>query len=308
MAQSMAIDRIKWLIRSALKSRITKDYWLLDAPNHANVGDMLIYQGQLDFLKEVNCKRKGIGAFTDSSLPHIKNGDLVLFNGGGNFGDLWDKPHEYRKAVMRAFPNNPYLIFPQSVWYEDMKKCEEDAKFFADFNLTICARDRQSYDFLKAHFKNEILLVPDMAFYMDVDKWRLRDKCEVKGALVVRRSDKEARSSVELDAISNGDNVTVSDWPTFKEDSSVYWWRRRLWESPIARWFFQYVYRPYVLRTGVRFVDAYDKVYTTRLHAGILAALLGKPEIVMFDNSYGKISGVYNAWLKDEPNIKVGGK
>ena len=36
--------------------------------------------------------------------------------------------------------------------------------------LTICARDQQSFDLLQSRFQNEILLLPDMAFCISIDK------------------------------------------------------------------------------------------------------------------------------------------
>ena len=59
-------------------------------------------------------------------------------------------------------------MFPQSIWYEDESLIAKDAAVMARHNdLTLCARDKWSYNFLKEHFgKNKILLVPDMAFYI----------------------------------------------------------------------------------------------------------------------------------------------
>ena len=60
---------------------------------------------------------------------------------------------------------------------------------------------------------------------------------------------------------------------------------------------------------GIRNVDScfnyrsgYKNIYTTRLHGLILAALLGK-ETYFLDNSYGKVSAVYDTWLKDVDNV-----
>ncbi len=49
-------------------------------------------------------------------------------------------------------------------------------------------------------------------------------------------------------------------------------------------------------------VDRADTIITDRLHISIAAAMLGK-HVVMLDNSYGKLSGVYNQSMTDLPNI-----
>ena len=58
-------------------------------------------------------------------------------------------------------------MLPQSVCYKDEDFLEEEVKLYSACgkNITICARDKVSYDFLKEHFtQNTIVLVPDMAF------------------------------------------------------------------------------------------------------------------------------------------------
>ena len=53
------------------------------------------------------------------------------------------------------------------------------------------------------------------------------------------------------------------------------------------------------------FVDRFDIIVTDRLHIAIAAAKLGK-KVLALDNSYGKISSVYNYSLKNKfENIKL---
>jgi exopolysaccharide biosynthesis predicted pyruvyltransferase EpsI len=65
---------------------------------------------------------------------------------------------------------------------------------------------------------------------------------------------------------------------------------------------FLHFIRGYNVRTGVRFLQKYQHVVTTRLHAGILAYMLGI-ESTLLDNSYGKNKNVFDSWLKNEPII-----
>lgn len=51
-------------------------------------------------------------------------------------------------------------------------------------------------------------------------------------------------------------------------------------------------------------VDCADVVVTDRLHIGIAAALLNK-EVFYFDNSYRKISGVYEQSMKSMKNVHL---
>ena len=68
-------------------------------------------------------------------------------------------------------------------------------------------------------------------------------------------------------------------------------------------WMYRY-HRPLIIRYGISFISKYDVVVSTRLHAGVVAALLGK-KTYLLDNSYGKISGVYADWLSDMNNVQM---
>lgn len=63
-------------------------------------------------------------------------------------------------------------------------------------------------------------------------------------------------------------------------------------------------FRPLSVRYAESFIANYDTVYSTRLHGGILAMLMGK-QTFLIDNSYGKISGVYNKWMQQIPNVSL---
>ena len=54
--QFNSIQDLNNLIQSQLSDYITSDYVLYDIPNHRNIGDQLIYQGELDYLKTVPFK------------------------------------------------------------------------------------------------------------------------------------------------------------------------------------------------------------------------------------------------------------
>ena len=65
-----------------------------------------------------------------------------------------------------------------------------------------------------------------------------------------------------------------------------------------------HIYRPFLVRSSVKQLGAYETIYTTRLHAAILGVLLGK-KVVFMGNSYGKNSGFYETWLKDCNSVKM---
>ena len=303
---------VSWLvdvIHDKIAPLISVDYWLCEVPHYCNVGDTLIWQGELDFLRAFPFRRKGMTSFDSAKMPLIDEGDLVLFQGGGNFGDLWPVCHEYRKKIMRQNPECRFLVFPQTVCWEHDENLRADASFFAGYDCTICARDQRSYDILKAYFKNEILLVPDMAFCLDISKWNV-GKFKPGKPFVLRRVDKEFRPLPEFEATLSGLDADVDDWFPMTHQTKVDIWRDRILSRPRKLgWAYEpymyYVYRPYLIRSGVRQLMTHTDIYTTRLHACILSVLLGKEKITFFDNSYGKNSSFYDTWLRDCENVRM---
>ena len=57
-----------------------------------------------------------------------------------------------------------------------------------------------------------------------------------------------------------------------------------------------------LIKQGVMILEPYNKIYTTRLHAMILAILMDK-DIVVFDNITKKLSSFYDTWLKENNRI-----
>jgi pyruvyl transferase EpsO len=57
-----------------------------------------------------------------------------------------------------------------------------------------------------------------------------------------------------------------------------------------------YSTRDEMVNDAIDYFSKHDRVYTNRLHAMILALLLGR-DVVAFDNLYGKSSRYINAWL-----------
>ena len=43
------IHQLQVFVKEALTPLVTSDYWLLEVPYYTNVGDTLIWQGELDF-------------------------------------------------------------------------------------------------------------------------------------------------------------------------------------------------------------------------------------------------------------------
>ena len=313
MDSAQKIDELKHLIESRLTPLITGDYRLLEIPDYSNVGDMLIFQGELAFLKTVRHKCLEMASMRSFAyrLPRISAKELLVFRGGGYFGNLWQSGFAFQEKMLLAYPNNPMVIFPQSVHFTDDAVLRDAVIRYGEHkNLTICLRDKASYEFVKKHFKNDALLVPDMAFYADIARYVRGSKVRSSKSLLLKRDDKEFMQNAALESISKRLDVDVSDWPAMSEPiSQLELFMRRIGSHPeifsvFSDWFVKAIYRPYVLRSGVKFLQQYSHIYSTRLHGCILGFLLGK-HVSAFDNSYGKISSLIRTWLNDCDNVEL---
>lgn len=313
------INQLRTKITTALRPLIAgKDVVLLDVPHHDNIGDTLIWQGEIDCLKRLGCNILRVSSCI-SWRGHscLRPEAVILLHGGGNFGDLWPEFHEFKLKIIQEYPANRIVMFPQSVWYDDKDKIVRDAAIFAAHNdLTLCARDRWSYEFMKQHFpKTKVMLLPDMAFCID-DTYlsKYRNWCGNR-RLYMRRIDQE-RSSATPESLNI--ESEIHDWPTIECTPARFWWlykslglaRRIKFIPPInsticrgVEALAEHNVRDYLVRRGCEFIAPYSYVTTTRLHAMILSILLHKP-VEYIDNTTGKLSAFANTWLSDLEEVK----
>lgn len=307
---------LKEEINSKLSPLITGDYVLTDVPYHQNIGDVLIYEGTRDFLSEKPYKCLDISSYETFQFPKLPPECTILMNGGGNFGDLYRGSQTFRLKVIQHYKNHKIIILPQSVYYKNKSLIYEDLKIFEEHkNLYLCARDDFSYRFMKKYFhRNQVLLVPDMAFYVNIGRFKRQKKDSTSDILCLKRRDKEFVTH----SLRTHDFNEVFDWPSYEEFSlrilllrgllGVY---RRLplgfyGTSALARMidvYFDQCVKNFLLQSGITFIDRYSSIITTRLHGMILATILGK-QVFYVDNSTKKISAFVSTWLSDLENIK----
>lgn len=313
------IEELRTKIESALLPLIDNDYVLWDLSYHSNIGDTLIWQGELDFLDNLPYKCIEYASCNTCTFPKLALNTIILLHGGGNFGDLWRGFQEFRLRVIAAYPVNKIIMFPQTVFYEDKALMKEDAaKMALHQNLILCARDITSYNLLKENFSNQVLMLPDMAFCIE-KKHLYRWKSSVKDkVLFLKRLDKEARNDMKLSDISE-EELDIRDWPSIEKNTLIPYVlykmlglqfrlmkkniRSKIYVS-LVDWVAMNIFRPYLLKQGVKFVSSYRKIYSTRLHVVLLAILLHK-EVWWLDNSYGKNFSFYNTWLSDLDKVKT---
>ncbi|NJK50315.1 hypothetical protein HC931_21280 [Candidatus Gracilibacteria bacterium] len=153
----------------------SKEYALLDYPNHSNLGDHLIWLGELFYITQVLKAKIGYASdlknFSGEVMEKHVGKAPILLHGGGNLGDLWTDYQKFREQIISTYLDRPIFILPQTLYFVKESNLEKTAKIFnAHPNLTIFLRDDYSYKTASEAFYNcRIIKSPDMAFQM-VDK------------------------------------------------------------------------------------------------------------------------------------------
>lgn len=317
MNNKEVVYQLQQKIRKGLLPLINANYVYLDLPYHPNIGDTLIWEGTREFLKTLPYKCLYYSNKDSFRFRQLPKEVVILLHGGGNFGDLYRLHSEFRKKIIELYPNNKIIILPQTVFYENIKLLTGDAEFYANHpNVTICAREQYSFDFLTKHFKNQILLLPDMAFFVNLEKYKILE--DEKRILYLKRTDKELANSNDIEGIPV--NAEQHDWPTYErhynEFDRVERYAYRLHKllkicgfndmmlARIEDWKRNLYYRRKYVQIGISFLSPYHAIYTTRLHVLILGILLGR-EIYLINNTSGKVINFYNTWLKGQNTISM---
>lgn len=294
----------------------------LDYPMHGNVGDLLIHAGTDRFFVANGYEVIGRFSIHEFCLTHrpdrpiayfkpsvsrldalVKRGVTIVFQGGGNLGDLYRDHQMFRELVIERYPETPIVILPQSIHFQALESRRATAKVFGGHRqLYVFARDRDSLSFLREECGNPASLMPDMAHAL----WGSlpRSDGSKTNTLNFRRRDKEARLSPDEpadtfdwdDVTSAADRFTIRllrkmqslDLPTRHVVPN-----HVLWDG----------FRDRLLSRSVDRVGQYGKLVTDRLHGMILGALLDMP-VISEDNSYGKVGRYYAEWFAASDRIE----
>lgn len=273
----------------------------VDIPTHGNIGDLLIMHGTLAFFRKHRLVPKLIAPYFAYDPRWIAPEDVIVFHGGGNFGDLYPYFQELRESIVKNHRDNRIIVLPQSLHFSSPEKMQESARLFrmhADVHL--CVRDQVSYQ-MAQQFTDNVYLLPDMAhqlFPMLADT-----SSPSAGSLHISRVDDESSPQA---GVRNMVSTTVTDWPEFVGQREV---RINLFRRAIGAFFRRglgwsansILVRLWIAYSGRLIADAaqlfarHELIVTDRLHGHILACLLRKKNIVL-DNSYGKNSRYVEAW------------
>ena len=283
------------------KSRI----FYIDYPAHSNVGDLLINLGTEQFFLNYRVpihERYSVLNIRNISDLKADEGTTFLCHGGGNFGDLYSEHESAREWLLDKFPRARIVFLPQSLYYSSEESQRVSlSKIARHSNCHVLVRDKESLDALRRSGITHSSMMPDMAHQL----WgtlKTAPASKNENAMYFFRRDQEAAAvPAELGNVVASRSVDWSDivsTPHRVLAGGVYSLLKSGARAFPARlnasaW---YLARDTMINDAVAYFLNYETVYTNRLHAMLLALLLGR-DVNAFDNSYGKLSRYINTWL-----------
>ena len=101
MTSAEKVAQLRALLCDTLLPLINNDYIFLDIPYYSNPGDTLIWEGTECLLKECSYKCLMKTAEECFKFPKLRENTIILLQGGGNWGDLWDRHQKFRLKVIQ---------------------------------------------------------------------------------------------------------------------------------------------------------------------------------------------------------------
>lgn len=280
------------------------DVALFDYPFYLNPGDAAIAAGELAWLarnaSRVICMTRRETLQT-GFWPEVPEGAVVLFQGGGNIGDLYPEHRVLLEKLLGRYPDHDVVMLPQSVNFRDPGEAADLAVSVAEHRgrVTMMWRDTRSLETARrlvpaAHH----VLSPDAA--AGFAGWQ-RLAAPVTTVTHVLRRDEESSLPAPGD-------VPSGDWPYSRSDKVVWQamrWSHRLLDMWPARTddrrrgLYQCL-SAMSLRNALGLLSTGEVVVTDRLHGHILSTLMGVPNVLLGD-SYGKVRNYYETWSRTIP-------
>ena len=277
-----------------------RKFHYIDIPVHDNIGDLLIMQGTLAFFKKKNLSPETISSAAAFMPEWVKPGEVLVFHGGGNFGDLYPHINQMREELITRFPDNRIVMLPQTIFFStEEKRARSAAVFRRHADVHIFIRDRVSQR-LAQQFSDHVYLTPDMAHQL----YPIASVGSGRGVLRIERVDVEAPPTPE--SLKHLKFDTRTDWVEVVGSEKrliEFAWRmdgrfRNRGLSGALKWFGRLFWIPVAQRfsnKAIALFSRHDHIVTDRLHGHILSCLMDKKNTVI-DNSYGKNSTYINEW------------
>lgn len=304
------IERLRVAIFQALRPLVPPDLpvALLDFPAYANVGDSMIWLGEIGTLAALGMPRAAytsdMRTFDPAHLRSLLGADgVILLSGGGNFGDLWPAHQTFREHVIAGFPDHRIVQLPQSIHFADAAGLGRTRRVVTGHDrFTLMVRDGQSLDVARDGLGIDAVLCPDMAFAIGPLN-REQPAHDARTFVWLLRTD--AESAAHAPSPHSARSVDWNREPPSGiaglTDRVSHVARRRPMLGRVLRGAISARYEALAtarLRRGRDLLSSASGVVTDRLHGHVLCMLLGIPHVLVADRT-GKGHASHETWTSE---------
>ena len=307
----------------------------VDYPIHGNTGDQMLMLGTEEWFRRSRFRVIGKWHVDNFRFPDLPSETIIICQPGGNMGDLY-RYQRHREAIVRAYSDHRIVFLPQTIFYRSRDRLRQTADLLRRHDdLHLFVREQSSYELAEAELDTTTLtLVPDMASFLhpvnETLDCRIPKTATRYDILYLMRRDwewtavtpipKRSRFARPPDVLSFINPFRGSGGPASAPETQqaicIDWHETaplemyQAWSSLAAvflfgrilpaRWFhrrWERLARRMFVR-GVHAIQGAECLVTNRLHAHLLACMVGTPSIVL-DNSYGKCSAYFDTWHSD---------
>lgn len=276
----------------SLESGDFKVVFFLSA-SYGNLGDVAISYAQREFLKKRYPEATYIEVDLDDTVTAIKSlkkkindDDIITIVGGGNIGDMYPYIENRRRLVIRSFPNNNIVNFPQTIDFSEkcIGKVEQKISkrtYSHHKKLTIVTRESGSKEKAARDLCVDTILTPDIVLSLNIKATKPRDTNKL---VICMRSDEEVGIGPSEKSLLIGD---LSSRYEVVETRDTHIGDVKL-DTNSQKNELDNIWGAFA---------SSSLVLTDRLHGMIFCAITKTPCIAL-NNSNGKVKGVYDAWVK----------
>lgn len=246
--------------------------------NPGNGGDCLIAAATYQLFRDYDISARMLRD------PTTVRDQVIFLAGGGNLVPLYRGMADFlRNLVGRG---NRIIVLPHSI------RGNRDLLSQLGPEDVLCCREVESHaEVLGMNLECRSILTHDLAIYLDLGRLAAAGK---DGILQEEFEQRLAKASLTLDRVA-GQKISCIRRGVEKTLEP----KGRNYDVSII---FQTGVLPGEAERGawmmLEFCRLTAEITTNRLHAGIAAALVGTPAI-LYDNSYGKVSGIYRHSLSE---------
>ncbi len=284
-------------------------------PNVGNMGDGIIAEAEYQILNNGKYNYSIVDNYSGQSFAPCEDYNLV-YGGGGLFVKYWN----YQKVldIFRDKNLKKCVVLPSSFF-----ECDDVLECF-DERFTVFCREEFSYKYcISKNKRAKFIQADDMAFSLNLD---LQEKYDIKkikeniqylsnkdlSVLVniiypkIKQLYQNVKCALNEKTVINSNKVRIgyllrTDAEKNSEKTSVPSMDLSIFaNSPCT----DTGVVGLISRVFIETLNSFDIIITDRLHIGLVSSLLGK-EVYLLDNSYKKVSGIYEYSMQSYKNTHI---